>query len=903
MNVTGLSNAVGFIFHGPLSESNPRIHVFDYRDETVFRSLWLEGLASENLNINGFSLSWKDCDRQILIIGCDPPDAIFNNPKPSLQGINFRDHLNANSWLAAWKVRFPDANARIAVIDPRDAKLARGAAAALQTVLSARDVLAQTFVPRASVLNAPNLDAICRCLRDSTTDTRTTPPHVSDLLRSTIWSELTSTREQHHALSNVLGAFLLSSQVGKERTHPGDPWIQDYFLALLRACGVGADTRQVKVGEHQGFQCWMSHSLQKGIGAAVLIDDMADLWEYFVRGALGFVGNGMFSGTDRTFSESFASLPREQFFKEIVLLPGRLSLFLESERHFLTADVFISGEQKITDRFVLFLDLRLFPDQATSSGSEARNGFFRNLAAFGLKLLDSPRSLPWINEEGKTRLREELVCYLVDSTGHMPATRTAQTLPPEETLLPRLLSLLDPTLPIVIFSSTHRSELIDPFRDYGNIITTFRKPILSGLTTDWVEIVKELHLDFGSALEQAARILRVRDTIWTFCQLTLRKETVELPESRDGYLIEIFLDESEEPTQQKPPRAVCSGGIVVIRVLGQNGDPVITDASIFESLAQSHALWGWCAETPNGFVRPQNSPQQRGFMPKGAGLNFSGNGLAVLEAMVNGVRSALGGAGCVIPFALIRNRGQHFPDWMEAPSEITPWSVEKLLDATLRGLVQHALESLLFRSKVLKFALDNPKSRVAIDLGIRDYPCESYWPLFENFGFEVRANGWRPSFHNEDGFQITAETIARIGIRWPFPAGIVRARAVALRDFGKFQICPGGLLPKQLHYFADTISHVALYELVTATSPASQMVRDFFASGWITDFRSDKDEETRMLISRAWTQGDRVEAIRWAAGLKGHPPDNGLGIDLFRDLSHGSNRLAGAELTQLFAGL
>ncbi len=100
--------------------------------------------------------------------------------------------------------------------------------------------------------------------------------------------------------------------------------------------------------------------------------------------------------------------------------------------------------------------------------------------------------------------------HLAAATSPDHSTCAELVLPPDETLLPRLLSLLDPTLPIIIFSSTHCTDLISPFRDYGNIITKFRKPILTCMNRDWSGVVKGLRADFENALEQASGILKVR---------------------------------------------------------------------------------------------------------------------------------------------------------------------------------------------------------------------------------------------------------------------------------------------------------------------------------------------------------------------------------------------------------
>lgn len=110
------------IFRGPNSDAQPDLILLDYRHGATFRDLWLEGLSKGTPNIAGETHDWADSTRQILIIGNDPPDGVFDTKVPALAGINFRSHFTATSWLATWLVWFPDSKVPIAVIDPREAK-------------------------------------------------------------------------------------------------------------------------------------------------------------------------------------------------------------------------------------------------------------------------------------------------------------------------------------------------------------------------------------------------------------------------------------------------------------------------------------------------------------------------------------------------------------------------------------------------------------------------------------------------------------------------------------------------------------------------------------------------------------------------------------------------------------
>jgi hypothetical protein len=896
MPATSPAQALGMILHGPSKTANPGIVLLDYRDPATFSALWLKGLESGELEIDGQKIDLTDSNKQFLLIGNDPPDGIFDTKIPALVGINFSSHFTATSWLAAWMVKFSDSLSRIAVIDPRPASAASGVIQALQTIFSASGPDCLTLVPGATVLNAPSLETICKWLKPEKPDTRTLAKdatHLRELLKSTVWNELTSNREQHHALSNVVGAFLLRSELGGNEMPLA---AESLLFALLHASSVITRPTTNPIP-------WIDANLRARLGGAVLIDDMADLWAGFLRNALGFTDDDRstdFNGI--TLAESIVTTPMGGFLEHIKDLPARLTDFLESNRQFLSAGDLLPGIHQVADHFVLFLDLRLFE----AKSGDAKGSFYRDIAAFGVFLLDSKRHLPWLDDERKNRLRDELLSFLEE-------TRHDDSVPrlPAETLLARLLALLDPTLPIIIFSSTHRSELIEPFRGYGNLITTFRKPVLNGMTRDWPVIVAGLKADFASALDQAAKVLQARKVFASFRKMASGSESPPTLTGQHGHLIEIFMDESELADQ----KAICAGGLVLIRTLGEDGGPTVSDAAIRERLINGGVQWGWCADTPtNQRVRPENIGGIRAYMPKGEDLNFEGNGMgcALLGKMVETIKSAIGDEALCFPVALIAKHSVRFPQWTKCPPGVDAKQAEKLMDSTLRHLMGLLIEALLFRCHLIRSALDHPSTRVGVDIGTRFYPCLESDVLKELFGFEIvqlpQPGKWgRSSFQSEDAYVITAEAMARTGIAWPFQGQIQRARAITLRDYGAHEFAwwnePGKskVLPKQLHYFADTISHVITNHLTEAAA-GSDALKCFFSSGWIVDLRMHNDYD-HVKIGRLWDQKNRVTAIERAARLSNPPVSNGMGMNIFDELDRGSRELTGGELMDLFRRL
>lgn len=90
-------------------------------------------------------------------------------------------------------------------------------------------------------------------------------------------------------------------------------------------------------------------------------------------------------------------------------------------------------------------------------------------------------------------------------------------------LLPLLISHYDPSLPVVLFSSTHQREVIELVSHRRNIITTFSKPVLSGSGEEPSPsyIIKNLRL----ALDHALNLHEMR---WVWKQLPIVKLVGEL---------------------------------------------------------------------------------------------------------------------------------------------------------------------------------------------------------------------------------------------------------------------------------------------------------------------------------------------------------------------------------------
>lgn len=120
---------------------------------------------------------------------------------------------------------------------------------------------------------------------------------------------------------------------------------------------------------------------------------------------------------------------------------------------------------------LLFLDLRLWTAENEDEVLKRYGGVAQGLA-----------TLPWIPPHIKTKLQS-----LTDSSKNGPHTRLA--------LLPLILAAIDPSLPIVLFSSTRHRDVVHALRDVPNIVTDFAKPYIGSEDTeddDPAQLIRDL---------------------------------------------------------------------------------------------------------------------------------------------------------------------------------------------------------------------------------------------------------------------------------------------------------------------------------------------------------------------------------------------------------------------------
>lgn len=192
-------------------------------------------------------------------------------------------------------------------------------------------------------------------------------------------------------------------------------------------------------------------------------------------------------------------------------------------------------DQDIRDSLeILFLDLRLF------SGSPLEEvSFLRRIACVAEKL-NKRINLPWKKfdqKKVKNCLEGNFKC---EDASYIEAL----------TFLPRVLALIDLSLPIVIFSSTGRRDITEEFKDYRNIITAFDKPKFTVAIPENVASITRTK--FYEAARQAFSVIGGRVTCKQVLLLGQKAEEFyklnhKPVETSDFRHVEIYLDERGGP--------------------------------------------------------------------------------------------------------------------------------------------------------------------------------------------------------------------------------------------------------------------------------------------------------------------------------------------------------------------
>ena len=559
-----------------------------------------------------------------------------------------------------------------------------------------------------------------------------------------------------HAISNIVGPLVLGVAANELPLPEQDKRVLLYLHTVLYRLGL--------LGEpSEGQWPWVS---EKQVNLApqasfVLIDDMADLgWEALLRKALGL---------DQHDTRLVTFRSPEAILKSLLDDNGRLRL---------NKGLQFPG---VSQAAILFLDLRLF-----ARGRPVDEFQFFEALLQAASQATRPSDLPWKRGRfTKTELRMVRRCIdqrLLEGEDYYAAL----------TLLPRLIALVDPQLPIVLFASTGQRRILEALKPYGTIITEFEKPRLFVETGP--QIVDQTHMRFERAFRQAIRLLMARITLRRLRSQTCESER-RRPEEAAGRIaepyVEIYFDEAGKATR----RDFVVGGVALVHEAERVAE------ELNQRMIQAGLVWG-----PSDI---REEPQPGDCLPK----EFNGWG-DLNKRVLNPVARILKELS-VLPVGFCLRRGPVVPT-----SDSLNLASPACLDNVYRTLVLQALEVLLF--EVLPWLLSEKPFRCAVHVAtrIRTQPSgaggEEWSELPRRYGVNVitPSDGGPPFFqsvHSDSVYPMVAEVLARHPETKAQVSAARGARLVYLNTYRGYSALPRKQeLPRPAHFLADIVARFGL---------------------------------------------------------------------------------------------
>ncbi|MDX1952178.1 MAG: hypothetical protein SFY81_08325 [Verrucomicrobiota bacterium] len=457
------------------------VYLLDYQD--CFAALWNQALSGNSTEFdlgNGVSESVTvgsgDSGSRVIVLIVD--EALPTGAPESVNRVSPRRYLSALVWAAVWRLRFPKGTAGIIVsqsVNGEELTLAKLVLPLLDR--EEHNVIQPGIVPGVLQVTDENNTAF---FEGWIVGPVNLPTHAQlDALRALLQSGVNGDPENHHELANIAGALFLRHLANSYQTAVGHPveWAIWRLLEALTCLLEGSLSKSAK-------QQWWTGATNQYL----LLDDMSELWKPFLEGALLTGPNDIHAPLAGTGLRGGSGA--------LSHLVSRLECFAEEPytRRFLTLCDFVPTAPDTVAKLdcILFLDLRFFT-RAQAGDSSLYHSRLRVIAKdLENSVLNSSIKPAW-----------EMIPHDAHELG----------------LLPRLLSLFDPTLPIVIFSSSNQRSIVADLEKCGNIITDFQKPIFRAVLGDATEYVDHIRHRFRSSMKKATRILKVRQSLRQLTQM------------------------------------------------------------------------------------------------------------------------------------------------------------------------------------------------------------------------------------------------------------------------------------------------------------------------------------------------------------------------------------------------
>lgn len=345
--------------------------------------------------------------------------------------------------------------------------------------------------------------------------------------------------DDHHAIANLIGPMLLMGDTSQDDSN------MQALRCLMEAIGLvprkfrdGMEEDDVGTGRailREGHAWYVKDSREKKLKLLVLDDQWRQGWGEVICRAVGVPyqsvagdGSGLVSlGLNASGIEVKAAESAEWLIQ-------KLEENGANDRRFkLSLDDDADAEE------LLFLDLRLFSGKPIKDEAN----FIERLAHIAERFPAGGKS-PWpgFTADELSRVREWTT--LANENGATNELRNDPRYHVALTILARIISLVDLSYPVVLFSSTGKKRIVEPLRGYGNVITIFGKPEILVLNhNDYIEVARD---QFSAAMKSARLILNARKRCRDFVDTTnpYHKAISKPLGSSKFYHVEFYVDET-----------------------------------------------------------------------------------------------------------------------------------------------------------------------------------------------------------------------------------------------------------------------------------------------------------------------------------------------------------------------
>ncbi len=342
------------------------------------------------------------------------------------------------------------------------------------------------------------------------------------------WAMSIQQEDVYHDINNLVGARALLAGMGKHAVVRESMGMQA-FIARLRW---GEHLRAAPPGPWQRLRNVVD-KLAKDAGGnvdLVIVDDMLD--QGWGEVALTLFG---LARPKKVNTEAAANFQLLGWRANSIALYGATSVDAIVEKlasaSFDRRDFGFrlnqSSKSAPTTPEVLFLDLRLFE-------SKSRDAFGSTIARLWYRIqakVCSGAGLAW---ESLSQDAAAIDVWVNDSKRPEPPVEVI-------TLLPRLLSLASPLLPIILFSSSGRTEVRERLKSYKNIFTAFEKPRVISAADAMSKSMQTLE----QVLDEASQFCSAAYSLAQLNAYAKLERQFLLPSTGDDRkYVEIYLDEA-----------------------------------------------------------------------------------------------------------------------------------------------------------------------------------------------------------------------------------------------------------------------------------------------------------------------------------------------------------------------